>query len=123
MLSSERMAARMEWVAEHVPLWTAAPVHEALGRLAEPHEIPEGARRVMKSATDGGWEAVATYAYHELRGAHVLVSLRHPATGYVVAALWQGKTLDCAYTPDGGQLDGVGIRDALTAAGAVACPT
>lgn len=120
MLSDKRLAARMEWVAEHVPLWTAAPVHEVLGRLAEPHEIPEGARRVMKSATDGGWEAVATCARHETKGAHVLVSLRHPATGYVVAAMWQGKTLDCAYTQDGGQLDGMRIRHVLASGGVAA---
>lgn len=117
VLSDERLAARMEWVSEQAPLWTDRPGHEVLERLAEPDEIPVGARRVIGSATDGGWEAVATYAHHETRGAHVLVSMRHPVTGFVLAALWQGKTLDYAYTQGGGQLDGFAIREVLASAG------
>lgn len=110
-MSSDRLAARMEWLAAQAPLGASLVGHEVLARTATPEEIPEGARRIGRAAEAAGFDVATTYARDE-GGDNVMVSMRHPATGARVVGVWVGKTFDLGYT-DHGIVDGPGLRAAL----------
>lgn len=115
-------AARRAWLAAEAPPHEPHPAPEVPGRLAEANEIPGGAKRLVKAATDRGWRVRVTYSRGTTLTARggagklvdcvVMVGWR-PAGGQPpLACRWWASWIDggfeVAYSPEGRR---VGYRE------------